>query len=178
MKCMYISFFFILQGKITLWYHVLPMIHFQPIETCCEHYVVSCHPTFDLYFAVNNTNLAAMQNKVKVYVCSSWSHAEEWKYRAVHCLWWACVITVLSCLLYSCGKKPLYPMSKGLGKLQSQSGCFGEERNLLSLPGIAAWFLAPLACILLPYQLLLQLLFVWQFIVGKYIAFVKRDPSV
>jgi hypothetical protein len=50
MKLLHISFFLILQGKIILWYyHVLPMIHFQPIETHCEHYVISCHPTFELF---------------------------------------------------------------------------------------------------------------------------------
>jgi len=50
MKFLYMSFYRILQGKIILWYyHAIPMIHFQPIETCCEHYVISCHPTFELF---------------------------------------------------------------------------------------------------------------------------------
>jgi len=25
------------------------MIHFQSIEACYEHYVISCHPTFELF---------------------------------------------------------------------------------------------------------------------------------
>ena len=34
---------------------------------------------------------------------------------------------------FTSGKDPRYPLNRNLGGTQSQSGCFGEEKNHLSL---------------------------------------------
>jgi hypothetical protein len=51
-------------------------------------------------------------------------------------------------LLYPRGYNPHYPLDKRLDGPQSQSGHCGEEKNLLSLPGILTNFLGHPACCL------------------------------
>jgi hypothetical protein len=43
--------------------------------------------------------------------------------------------------LYSWGHSPQYSLHRRLGGPQSRSGCHGEEKNLLPLPGIEPQFL-------------------------------------
>ena len=42
-------------------------------------------------------------------------------------------------------KVPRHPVSKSLGGPHSQSGHFGEEKNLLPLPGIQSQIIQPIA---------------------------------
>jgi hypothetical protein len=45
------------------------------------------------------------------------------------------VVSLTPLLLYSQGKSPLYVLKRRLDAPQSQSGYFGEEKNLFPLPG-------------------------------------------
>jgi hypothetical protein len=40
-------------------------------------------------------------------------------------------------------KKPQNPLNRRHSGLQSQSGCFGEEKNLLIMPGFEPWIIQP-----------------------------------
>jgi hypothetical protein len=56
-------------------------------------------------------------------------------------------------LLYPWRKIPRYLLARRLGGFQSQSGCYGEEKNLLGLPEIESQFLGRLASNLSLYRL-------------------------
>ena len=43
------------------------------------------------------------------------------------------------------GKKHLYLLNMRMVGSQSQSGCFGEEKSLLSLLGFKLWIIQPIA---------------------------------
>lgn len=45
------------------------------------------------------------------------------------------------------GKEPRYPLNGRVGGLQRRSECFGDESNLLPLPGIEPWFLGRAAVV-------------------------------
>ena len=44
------------------------------------------------------------------------------------------------------GKIPHYSLNRSLGGPQSHMRCFREQRNILPLPGIDAWFLSHQSC--------------------------------
>jgi len=43
------------------------------------------------------------------------------------------------------GNCPWYPLNKRLARPQNWSGCSGEEKNLLALPGFETWIVQPMA---------------------------------
>jgi hypothetical protein len=43
------------------------------------------------------------------------------------------------------GKEPWYPLKRSLGGHQSQSGRFGEQKNLFTLQGFEPWTVQPVA---------------------------------
>jgi hypothetical protein len=49
------------------------------------------------------------------------------------------VVNFVPWLLRPQGKRPQSTLNRRLGGLQSWSGHFGEEKNILSLPGIEPW---------------------------------------
>jgi hypothetical protein len=68
------------------------------------------------------------QGGVEIWLHSFITLAEdggEWRWGVSLTLW----------PIYSRGKSTQYPLNRGLCRLQSQSGCCGEEKNILPLPG-------------------------------------------
>jgi hypothetical protein len=55
---------------------------------------------------------------------------------------WRGVVSFMPLLLYLKGMSLHYPLDRRLGGPQSQSGCCGEEKNLLPFPGIISQFLS------------------------------------
>jgi hypothetical protein len=43
------------------------------------------------------------------------------------------------------GEKPQYSLSRWLGGIHTQSGRFGEDKNLLPLPGFEPWIVQSIA---------------------------------
>ena len=60
---------------------------------------------------------------------------------------WRWVVSCFSPLNHQ-GKNPHYPLTRRLGGPWSQSCWFGEDKNLLPLPGIEPWFLHQPASVL------------------------------
>jgi hypothetical protein len=56
---------------------------------------------------------------------------------------WRSVVSFTPQLFYVWGKSPQYPMERRLGGPHSQSGCFGEEKNLLPLLAIESQLSSP-----------------------------------
>jgi hypothetical protein len=73
---------------------------------------------------------------------------------------WSKVVTMFVMMVYAGGewsfshpgcftshvKSTWYPLNRSLTGPQNKSGQFGEEKNLLSLPGIEAWFFSCPVC--------------------------------
>jgi hypothetical protein len=83
----------------------------------------------------------------RVYSCMKNSiHMGEWSYSSTILdlgTRWRWVVRFIPKSFYSQGKSPQYPLNRRLGGLQSQSGCYGEEKNLFHLTGTKPWPSSP-----------------------------------